>query len=154
MPYGGRVFGADELRNLVDASLEFWLTHGRYAARFEREFAELLGVRALPARELGLVGQPAGLHGAHQRPPRRAPRAPGDEVITVAAGFPTTVAPIVQYGAVPVFVDVELGTANIARRAARAALGPRTKAVFLAHTLGNPSTSRRCWRSAGPTTCG
>ncbi len=138
VPYGGRVFGADELRNLVDASLEFWLTHGRYAARFEREFGELLGVRhclltnsGSSANLLAFMALTSERLGA-----RRV--APGDEVITVAAGFPTTVAPIVQYGAVPVFVDVELDTANVATELLAGALGPRTKAVFLAHTLGNP----------------
>ena len=138
VPYGGRVFGADELANLVDASLEFWLTHGRYAARFERELSELLGVRhclltnsGSSANLLAFMALTSERLGA-----RRV--APGDEVITVAAGFPTTVAPIVQYGAVPVFVDVELDTANVATALLPGALGPRTKAVFLAHTLGNP----------------
>lgn len=138
VPYGGRVFGADELYNLVDASLDFWLTHGRYAQRFEREFAAMLGIghcllvnSGSSANLLAFMALTSERLGA-----RRV--APGDEVITVAAGFPTTVAPIVQYGAVPVFVDVELDTANVVTALLPAALGPRSKAVFLAHTLGNP----------------
>ncbi len=138
VPYGGRVFGPEELRNLVDASLDFWLTHGRFAERFERELAALLGLghcllvnSGSSANLLAFMALTSERLGA-----RRI--APGDEVITVAAGFPTTVAPIVQYGAVPVFVDVELDTANVDVALLPAALSPRTRAVFVAHTLGNP----------------
>jgi CDP-6-deoxy-D-xylo-4-hexulose-3-dehydrase len=138
VPYGGRVFGAEELRNLVDASLDFWLTHGRFAERFERELAALLG-RAhcllvnsgSSANLLAFMALTSERLGA-----RRI--LPGDEVITVAAGFPTTVAPIVQYGALPVFIDVALDTANVDATLLPAALSARTKAVFVAHTLGNP----------------
>jgi CDP-6-deoxy-D-xylo-4-hexulose-3-dehydrase len=138
VPYGGRVFGAEELGNLVDAALDFWLTHGRYAARFERELGALLG---LPHCLLVNSGSSANLLAFMALTSERLGERrilPGDEVITVAAGFPTTVAPIVQYGAVPVFVDVELPTANVDAALLPGALGPRTKAVFLAHTLGNP----------------
>jgi CDP-4-dehydro-6-deoxyglucose reductase, E1 len=136
--YGGRVFDADELIELVSASLDFWLTAGPQATRLERGLAHYVGTErcmlvnsgssanlvafaALTARELG---------------DRRI--QPGDEVITVAAAFPTTVAPIVQHGAVPVFVDIDAATANVDVSMLEAALSPRTKAVVLAHALGNP----------------
>ena len=136
--YAGRVFNEKEMCSLVDASLDFWLTTGRFAEKFEQEFAKWLGVRfaslvnsgssanliafsALTAPELG------------ERQIRR-----GDEVITVAAGFPTTVTPIIQYGAVPVFVDVTIPQYNIDVSMLEAALSEKTKAVMLAHTLGNP----------------
>lgn len=136
--YGGRVFDESELVNLVDSSLEFWLTYGRYSQRFEAGLASYLGVRhallvnsGSSANLLAFAALTSAKLGD-----RRVRR--GDEVITVAAGFPTTVAPIVQFGAVPVFVDVTLGTYNIDVGQLEAALSPRTKAVMLAHTLGNP----------------
>ena len=136
--YAGRVFDAEEMVALVEAALDCWLTAGPYARRFEEGMGQFLGVEhtllvnsgssanllcvaALTARELG----------------ERRLRA-GNEVITVAAGFPTTVAPIVQHQLVPVFVDVELGTYNPTAEAVAAAVTPRTRAIFLPHTLGNP----------------
>ena len=138
VPVSGKVFDADELRHLVDASLDFWLTTGRFADQFEHAFAKWMGVRhailvnsgssanllaltALTAQELG----------------DRALR-PGDEVITAAAGFPTTVNPIFQNKLTPVFVDSTLPTYNADPEAIEAAVGPRTRAIVLAHTLGNP----------------
>lgn len=136
--YAGRVFGAEELTNLVDASLEFWLTYGRWSRAFEQGLADYLGVRfallvnsGSSANLLAFMTLTSPLLGD-----RRVRR--GDEVITVAACFPTTVAPIVQYGAVPVFVDMDLATANVDASKLEAALSPKTKAVMLAHTLGNP----------------
>lgn len=136
--YAGRVFDETEMTNLVDSSLEFWLTYGRYSKMFEKKLAEYLGVRwsflvnsGSSANLLAFMALTSPLLGE-----RRVRR--GDEVITVAAGFPTTVAPIVQYGAVPVFVDVELETANIDVSLLEAARSDKTKAVMLAHTLGNP----------------
>lgn len=136
--YGGRVFDEQELRNLVDSALEFWLTTGRYCERFEQEFAEFLGVRYCSLTNSGSSANLLAFMALTS--PKLAARRirPGDEVITVAAGFPTTVAPIVQYGAVPVFVDVQLPTYNIDVRGLEAAVSPKTKAVMLAHTLGNP----------------
>ena len=136
--YAGRVFDEKEMQNLVDASLEFWLTYGHWSRDFEKGLAAYLGVRfallvnsGSSANRLACMTLTSPLLGERQI--RR-----GDEVITVAAGFPTTIAPIVQYGAVPVFLDVELGTANIDAARLEAALSPKTKAVMLAHTLGNP----------------
>ena len=136
--YAGRVFNEREMQNLVGASLEFWLTYGHWSRDFERGLAAYLGVRfallvnsGSSANLLAFMTLTSPLLGE-----RRIAR--GDEVITVAAGFPTTIAPIVQYGAVPVFVDVELGTANIDATQLEAAWSPKTKAVMLAHTLGNP----------------
>lgn len=136
--YGGRVYDEKEMRSLVDSSLDFWLTAGRYNKQFEKEFAEYLGVRyAL----LTNSGSSANLlaFSALTSPKLKDKRIlPGDEVITVAAGFPTTVAPIVQNGAIPVFIDVELGTYNILVDQIESAITPRTKAIMVAHTMGNP----------------
>ncbi len=136
--YAGRVFDEREMVNLVDSSLEFWLTYGRYSKEFESRFAEYLGVKhaflvnsGSSANLLAFMALTSPLLGK-----RRVER--GDEVITVAAGFPTTVAPIIQYGAVPVFIDVDLETFNVDSSLLEQALSPRTKAVMLAHTLGNP----------------
>ena len=136
--YAGRVFDERELCNLTDACLEFWLTGGRYAEKLEHGLAEYLG---LPFALLVNSGSSANLLAflALTSPllgDRRIRR--GDEVITVAAGFPTTVSPILQYGAIPVFVDVERSTANVDPSRLEEALSGRTRAVMLAHTLGNP----------------
>ena len=138
IPYAGRVYDQEEVVNLVDSALEFWLTGGRYTEQFEMGLAEYLGVRycsfvnsgssanllafmALTAPELG------------ERAIRR-----GDEIITTACGFPTTVSPIVQYGAIPVFVDVTIPSYNIDVTQLENARSEKTKAVMVAHTLGNP----------------
>ncbi len=136
--YAGRVFDEEELQRLVDSSLDFWLTAGPYADSFEKQFAEQLGVRRCALVNSGSSANLLAF--AALTSPKLAERriVPGDEVITVAAGFPTTVAPIIQYGAVPVFVDVTLPTYNVDCSQLEAALSPRSKAVMLAHTLGNP----------------
>lgn len=136
--YAGRVFDEQEMINLVDSSLDFWLTYGSYSRQFEQKLAEYLGV---PWAFLVNSGSSANLLAffALTSPllqDRQIKR--GDEVITVAAGFPTTVAPAVQYGAVPVFVDIDMKTSNIDVSQLEAALSPKTKAVMVAHTLGNP----------------
>jgi CDP-6-deoxy-D-xylo-4-hexulose-3-dehydrase len=143
VPYGGRVFDADDVASLVDASLDFWLTTGRFAESFELEFARYLGVRHC---SLTTSGSSANLLAftaltSPQLGQRRLRR--GDEVITVAAGFPTTVAPIVQHGAVPVFVDVALPSYNLDADLLEPARSDRTRAVMLAHTLGNPFDAER-----------
>jgi CDP-4-dehydro-6-deoxyglucose reductase, E1 len=136
--YAGRVFDEKEMVNLVDSSLDFWLTYGAYSREFEQKLAEYLGVQwaflvnsGSSANLLAFFALTSPL--LQERRLRR-----GDEVITVAAGFPTTVAPAVQYGAVPVFVDVDPKTCNIDVNLLEGALSPKTKAVMVAHTLGNP----------------
>lgn len=136
--YAGRVFDQKEITNLVDSSLDFWLTAGRYAERFEKDFADFLGVKYCALTNSGSSANLLAFMAltSPKLGDRRIER--GDEVITVAAAFPTTVAPIIQYGAVPVFVDVSLPTYNIDCDMLEAALSPKTRAVMLAHTLGNP----------------
>lgn len=141
--YAGRVYDEEELCNLVDAALDFWLTAGTYTKRFEQDLAAYLNV---PFCSLANSGSSANLLAisALTSPllkERRLRR--GDEVITVAAGFPTTVTPIVQCGAVPVFVDVQLPGGNVDPNQLEAARSERTKAVVLAHTLGNPFDVKR-----------
>jgi CDP-4-dehydro-6-deoxyglucose reductase, E1 len=138
IPYGGRVYDEQEMRNLIDSSLDFWLTSGNYADRFERSLAGYLGIQHV---SLVNSGSSANLLAfmtltSPKLGDRRVRK--GDEVITVAAGFPTTVAPIIQYGAVPVFLDVTLPEYNIDTKQLEKALSDRTKVVMLAHTLGNP----------------
>lgn len=140
--YAGRVFDEKEMVNLIDSSLDFWLTYGNYSKIFEKKLADFLGVRwtflvnsGSSANLLAFYALTSPLLGD-----RQVKR--GDEVITVAAGFPTTVAPIVQYGAVPVFVDMELTHFNIDIDQLEHALSSKTKAVMIAHTLGNPFNLR------------
>lgn len=137
VPYAGRVFDDAELVSLVDSSLDFWLTYGRFSKEFEERLAEFLGVRHCYLVNSGSSANLLAFAAltSERLGERRIER--GDEVITVAAGFPTTVAPIVQYGAVPVFVDVLLETGNVDASQLDSALSARTKAVMLAHTLGN-----------------
>ena len=138
VPVAGKVLDAAELHNMVEAALDCWLTTGRFNDAFEERLARFLGVKHLITVNSGSSANLVAF--ATLTSPKLGERAiqPGDEVIAVAAGFPTTVNPILQYGAVPVFVDVELGTYNIDASQIEAAIGPRTKAIMLAHTLGNP----------------
>lgn len=136
--YAGRVFDSKEMVNLVDSSLEFWLTSGRYCDKFEKELGEYLDVKYVSLVNSGSSANLLAFF-ALTSPAlgdRRVNR--GDEVITVAAGFPTTISPIIQYGAVPVFVDVTIPQYNIDVTMLESALSEKTKAVMLAHTLGNP----------------
>lgn len=138
IPYAARVYDYHEMRNLVDSSLEFWLTSGKYTAEFEEKFAAFLGVKFC---SLVNSGSSANLTAFMTlTSPLLGDRAikRGDEVITVACGFPTTISPILQYGAVPVFVDVTIPQYNIDISKLEEALSSKTKAVMLAHTLGNP----------------
>jgi CDP-6-deoxy-D-xylo-4-hexulose-3-dehydrase len=137
VPYAGRVFDEREMVAAVDAVLDFWLTLGPQGGAFERELAEYVGVRhALVVNS----GSSANLvaFATLTSPQLDRPLRPGDEVLTVAAGFPTTVAPIVQHGCVPVFVDVHAETANAMVDRLADAVSPKTRAVMMAHTLGNP----------------
>ncbi len=138
IPYASRVYDSREMENLVESALEFWLTSGRFTERFERDFAEFIGVRycslvnsGSSANLLAFMALTSPLLGE-----RRV--MPGDEVITAAAGFPTTVTPCLQYGAVPVFLDLTIPQYNIDTRLLEDALTEKTKAVMIAHTLGNP----------------
>ncbi|MCQ2497630.1 MAG: lipopolysaccharide biosynthesis protein RfbH [Lachnospiraceae bacterium] len=138
IPYASRVYDSEEMTNLVDSALEFWLTSGRYTDQFEKQLGEYLGVKYV---SLVNSGSSANLNAfmALTSPllgDKRIKR--GDEVITVAAGFPTTVTPIIQFGAVPVFVDVTIGQYNIDVTKLEEAYSEKTKAVMMAHTLGNP----------------
>lgn len=136
--YAGRVFDEKELLNLIDSSLEFWLTYGRYSKEFETRLAQYLGVRFALLVNSGSSANLLAFATLTSPLLKERQLKRGDEVITVACGFPTTVSPIVQYGAVPVFVDVEKSTANIDVTQLESAYSARTKAVMLAHTLGNP----------------
>jgi len=136
--YGGRVYDEKELLYLIDASLEFWLTAGRYAREFEERMAGLLGVRHCILTTSGSSANLLAVSALTSRKLGASRLKPGDEVITVAAGFPTTVTPILQSGLVPVFVDVTLPTYNVDVERLEEARGRKTRAVMLAHTLGNP----------------
>ena len=136
--YAGRVFDADELCALVDSSLDFFLTANRYAERFEADFADYFGVSDAILVNSGSSANLVALTSLTS--PKLGDRRlkPGDEVVTVAAGFPTTLAPILQNGLVPVFVDVRLGDYTADPDQLRAAIGPKTRAIMMAHTLGVP----------------
>ena len=138
VPVSGKVIGTKELQLMVDASLDGWLTTGRFNALFEQRLADFLGVKHAITVNSGSSANLVAF--STLTSPRLGTRAikPGDEVIGVAAGFPTTVNPILQFGAVPVFVDVDLATHNIDAGKIEAAISPKTKAIMLAHSLGNP----------------
>jgi CDP-6-deoxy-D-xylo-4-hexulose-3-dehydrase len=138
VPVSGKVFDATELQYLVDAGLDFWLTTGRFAAQFEREFAKLFGLRNAALVNSGSSANLVALSCLTSSSLGERALRPGDEVITVATGFPTTVNPIIQNGLVPVFVDVQSSTWDIDVSQLEPALSERTRAVMLAHTLGNP----------------
>jgi CDP-6-deoxy-D-xylo-4-hexulose-3-dehydrase len=138
IPVSGKVIGAKELQLMVEASLDGWLTTGRFNEMFEKRLAEFLGVKYLITVNSGSSANLVAFYTLTS--PKLGDRAikRGDEVIGVAAGFPTTVNPIIQFGAVPVFVDVDLATHNIDASKIEAAITPKTKAIMLAHSLGNP----------------
>ena len=138
VPPSGKLIGAEEIQMMVEASLDGWLTTGRFNDAFEDRLAKFLGVKHLITVNSGSSANLVAFSALTS--PKLGDRAikPGDEVIGVAAGFPTTVNPIIQFGAIPVFVDVELGTYNIDISKLEAAISPKTKAIMLAHTLGNP----------------
>ena len=138
IPVSGKVFDAEDMMSLVDSSLDFWLTTGRFAEQFQREFSKFLGVRhamlcnsGSSANLLAVSALTSPLLGERRL-------RPGDEVITLAAGFPTTVNPIIQNGCIPVFIDVDLATHNVDVSKLESALSDKTRAVIFAHTLGNP----------------
>ncbi len=138
VPISGKVFDEIELQHLIDSSLDFWLTTGRFADQFQKEFSKFIGVRHTILVNSGSSANLVAL--STLTSPQLGDKAlkPGDEVITVAAGFPTTVNPIIQNNLVPVFIDVQIPTYNVDVNYLEAALSPRTRAIMIAHTLGNP----------------
>jgi CDP-6-deoxy-D-xylo-4-hexulose-3-dehydrase len=138
VPVSGRTFDAAEITNLVDASLDFWLTSGRFAEQFERRFASYVGVRHAMLCNSGSSANLLALSSLTSPQLGERQLKPGDEVITVAAGFPTTVNPILQNQLTPVFLDILPATHNIDTTLLEEAIGPRTRAIMIAHTLGNP----------------
>ncbi|XXK22871.1 lipopolysaccharide biosynthesis protein RfbH [Arenicellales bacterium nBUS_48] len=138
VPVSGKVIGFEELDNMVAASLDGWLTTGRFNEQFEKELADFIGVRYLITVNSGSSANLTAFNTLTSSKLKDRAIKPGDEVIGVAAGFPTTVNPIIQFGAVPVFVDVDLDTYNIDAEKIEAAITEKTKAIMLAHTLGNP----------------
>ena len=137
IPPSGKMLGFEELENMIDASLDMWLTGGRFNDEFEKEFAKYLGAKFALTTNSGSSANLLAFSAltSHKLENRALKR--GDEVITVATSFPTTINPILQYGMVPVFVDCEIGTYNINPKKIEEAISPKTKAIFLAHTLGN-----------------
>ena len=138
VPVSGKVYGEADMRSLVDSALDFWLTTGRFNDAFEAKLAARLGVPHALTTNSGSSANLLALSSLTSHYLRGDALKPGDEVITVATGFPTTVNPALQYGLVPVFVDVEIPTYNIAPAMIEAAVTPRTRAIMVAHTLGNP----------------
>jgi CDP-6-deoxy-D-xylo-4-hexulose-3-dehydrase len=138
VPVTGKVFGVEELTAAVNSSLDFWLTSGPYTEKFENRFAKIVGMRHAFMVNSGSSANLLALSALTS--PKLGSRAlkPGDEVITVAAGFPTTVTPILQNGLIPVYVDIDLGTYVANEAALEAAISPKTRAIMMAHTLGNP----------------
>lgn len=138
IPYAGRIYDQKEMISLLDSSLDFWLTAGRFAKQFEEEFAKFLGVKHCILTNSGSSANLLAISALTS--PKLGERRfkPGDEVITTACAFPTTVNPIIQNNLIPVFIDVEVGTYNIQTDKIEGAISKKTKAIFLAHTLGNP----------------
>jgi CDP-4-dehydro-6-deoxyglucose reductase, E1 len=137
-PVSGRVYGAREMQALVDSALDFWLTTGRFNAEFEKELAKRVGARYALTVNSGSSANLVAFSALTSPRLKARQLQPGDEVITCATGFPTTVNPILQNNMVPVFVDVDVPSYNIDVAAVEAAIGPRTRAIMIAHTLGNP----------------
>ncbi len=138
IPYAGRVYDEKEMISLVDSALDFWLTAGRFAKQFEKEFAKFLGVKYCILTNSGSSANLLAISALTSPTLGERRLKPGDEIITTACAFPTTVNPIIQNNLVPVFLDVDVGTYNIQADKIEDALSEKTKAIFLAHTLGNP----------------
>ncbi|TDX65771.1 CDP-6-deoxy-D-xylo-4-hexulose-3-dehydrase [Methylosinus sp. sav-2] len=138
VPVSGKVYGAREMQTLVDSALDFWLTTGRFNAAFEKALEKFIGVRHALTANSGSSANLLALTALTSPLLKERALQPGDEVITVAAGFPTTLNPILQNGMTPVFVDVDIPTYNIRADLIEAAISPRTRAIMIAHTLGNP----------------
>lgn len=141
--YAGRVFDEKEMQNLVDASLDFWLTAGRFAKEFEKEFAKFLGMKYCLLTNSGSSANLLALSALTSPKLGKKRLKPRDEIITVATGFPTTLNPIIQNNLVPVFVDIDLKTYNIKTENLEKVVSKKTKAIFIAHTLGNPANLKK-----------
>jgi len=146
IPYGGRVYSGKELISLIDASLDFWLTSGRFAKKFEKNLADFLGIKYCLLTNSGSSANLLAVSALTSPLLKSRRLKPGDEVITTACGFPTTLNPIIQNGLIPVFVDIELGTYNIRAKDIEKAVTKKTKTIFIAHTLGNPVNLREILR--------
>ena len=138
IPVTGKVFGAEEIEAAIEASMDFWLTSGPYSEKFESRFAKVVGMRHAFMVNSGSSANLLALTALTSSKIGERALKPGDEVITVAAGFPTTVTPILQNNLIPVYVDIDLGTYVANEAALEAAIGPKTRAIMMAHTLGNP----------------
>jgi len=147
--YAGRVFDELELVNLVESSLDFWLTEGRYSEQFSEKIAEFLGVEYVLLTNSGSSANLLAFAALTSEKLGEKRLMPGDEVITVAAGFPSTISPIIQYNMVPVFVDVQIPTYNIDIDMLKKAVSSRTRCIFIAHTLGNPFNVDEVMKIAG-----
>ena len=141
--YAGRVYDEKEMISLVDASLDFWLTTGRYAKQFEEELARFIGMKYCLLTNSGSSANLLAISALTSPKLGEKRLVPGDEVITTACGFPTTLNPIIQNNLIPVFIDIELGTYNIQADMIEEAITDKTKAIFVPHTLGNPVSSIR-----------
>jgi len=146
--YAGRVYNEKEMINLVDASLDFWLTAGKYARKFEKEFAKFLGVKYCLLTNSGSSANLLAISSLTSLKLGKRRIRPGDEVITTACGFPTTLNPILQNNLIPVFVDIDLGKYNIQTDKLERAISKKTKAIFIAHTLGNPANLEKILKIA------
>lgn len=146
--FGGRVYDEKEMINLVDSALDFWLTAGKYAKQFEKEFAEFLGLKYCLLANSGSSANLLAVSALTSPKLGKRQLKPGDEVITTACGFPTTLNPIIQNNLIPVFVDIELGTYNIDVSKIEKAISKKTKAIFIAHTLGNPANVEKILKIA------
>lgn len=144
--YAGRIYDEKEMINLVDASLDFWLTAGRYARKFEEEFAKFLGVEYCLLTNSGSSANLLAISALTSPKLGRRRLKPGDEVITIACGFPTTLNPILQNNLIPIFLDIDLGTYNIQVDKIEKAISKKTKAIFIAHTLGNPANLEKIFK--------
>jgi CDP-6-deoxy-D-xylo-4-hexulose-3-dehydrase len=138
IPSSGKVFGYEEVQSLVSTSLDFWLTAGPVAEKFERIFSQYVGTRGATLCNSGSSANLLSVSALTSEQLGERRLKPGDEVITTATAFPTTLNPIIQNGLIPVFVDIDLGTYDANTEALKSAVGPKTRAIFMAHTLGNP----------------
>ena len=138
IPHAGRVYDAEDMKALLDSCLDFWLTEGRFAKQFREEFAKFLGIKYCVLTNSGSSANLLAISALTSPELKERRLKPGDEIITVACAFPTTVGPIIQNNLIPVFLDIDVNTYNIQTDKIEGAISKKTKAIFLAHALGNP----------------